>query len=65
MTSPIEEIEVHCPQCSTIFTDRIRGSINLSLGEEWTDEEIDEATSVTCPTCKYKQYGDSIIVSND
>ena len=65
MTSPIEEIEVHCPQCSTIFTDTIRGSINLSLGQEWTDEEIDEATSVTCPNCKYKQYGDSIIVSND
>jgi len=65
MTSPIEEIEVHCPRCSTIFTDRIRGSINLSLGEEWTDEEIDVATSVTCPHCKYKQYGDSIIVSND
>ena len=52
MTSPIEEIEVHCPECSTIFTDTIRASINLSLGEEWTDEEIHEATSVTCPNCK-------------
>ncbi len=65
MTSPIEEIEVQCPQCSGIFKDSVRWSINLSLGEEWTDEEIDEATSVTCPNCKYKQYGDSIIVSND
>jgi len=65
MTSPIEEIEVRCPQCSTIFTDTIRGSINLSLGEEWTDEEIDEATSVTCPNCEYKQYGDAIVVSNN
>ena len=65
ITAPIEEIEVQCPKCSTIYKDWIRGSINLSLGEEWTDEEIDEATSVTCPNCKYKQYGDSIIVSND
>ena len=65
MTSPIEEIEVQCPKCLTIFTDTIRRSINLSLGEEWTDEEIDEATSVTCPNCKYKQYGDSIITSMD
>ena len=65
MTSPIEEIEVQCTKCSTIYKDWIRGSINLSLGEEWTDEEIDEATSVTCPNCKYKQYGDSIIVSNE
>ena len=65
MTSPIEEIEIQCPKCSAIYKDTIRASINLSLGEEWTDEEIDEATSVTCPNCKYKQYGDSIIVSND
>ena len=65
MTSPPEVIKVHCPECATIFTDSIRGSINLSLGEEWTDEEIDEATSVTCPNCQYKQYGDSIITSMD
>ena len=65
MTSPSEEIEVQCPKCSTIYKDWIRRSINLSLGEEWTDEEIDEATSVTCPNCKHKQYGDAIIVSND
>jgi phage FluMu protein Com len=65
MTSPSEEIEVQCPKCSTIYKDTIRASINLSLGEEWTDEEIDEATSVTCPNCKYKQYGDAIIASNE
>ena len=65
MTSPIEEIEVRCPECSAIFKDSVRWSINLSLGEDWTDEEIDEATTVTCPNCKYKQYGNSVIFSND
>ena len=65
MTSPIEEIEVRCPECSTIFKDSVRWSINLSLGEDWTDEEIDEATTATCPNCQYKQYGNSVIFSND
>ncbi len=65
MTSPVQEIEVHCPMCAAIFHDSVRWSINLSLGEKWTDEEIDEATSVTCPYCEHKQYVDAIIVSND
>jgi len=41
------------------FSDWIRDSINLSLGEEWTDEEIEEATSVKRPECGWRGDADS------
>jgi len=31
-----------------------RPSINLTLGEEWTADEIREATSARCPECGLK-----------
>jgi len=40
----------------------VRDSINLSLGVEWTDEEIEEATSVTCPACGHRVGFDALIV---
>ena len=59
MTSPPREVEVECPRCGMWFSDWIRDSINLSLGEEWTDEEIEEATSVKRPECGWRGDADS------
>ena len=43
MTSPIVDIEVECPDCGEQFVAWHRASVNLSLGEQWTEEELDEA----------------------
>ena len=51
MTSPPTPAEVACPRCGRRYVAYFRPSINLSLGEEWTDEEIEEATTATCPDC--------------
>jgi hypothetical protein len=63
MTSPPRQVEVECPDYGTIFSDWLRDSINLTLGEEWSDEEILEATTVRCPTCGWQGGTDSLIVS--
>ena len=64
MTSPAQPIEVECPRCGERYTDYYRPSINLSLGETWTDEELEEATSATCPACGCRvAIGDALIVS--
>jgi len=62
MTSPPRQVDVECPKCGTQFVDWIRDSINLSLGEEWS-EAILEATTVKCPTCGWQGDSEAIIVS--
>lgn len=44
----------------------MRASINLSLGEEWTDEEIEQATTIGCPACgnRFSPFG-TLLVSWD
>jgi endogenous inhibitor of DNA gyrase (YacG/DUF329 family) len=54
VTMPIEEIMVECPNCGKTYNDWCRRSINFSLGETFSDEYLDEATSATCPHCGYK-----------
>lgn len=51
MTSPAVRVEVVCPGCGTEYEAWHRPSINLTLGEEWTEEEIREATTGRCPEC--------------
>ena len=51
MTSPIENIEVECPACGERFVTWHRGSVNLSLGENWTKEELNEVRFAYCPKC--------------
>jgi hypothetical protein len=53
MTSPPRTITVECLRCGERYTDFHRPSINLSLGEEWTDEELREASMATCPACGF------------
>jgi len=62
MTTPAYEVIVECPNCGTEFHDWIRNSINLSLGETWTDDDIEEAFSVTCPECGHRESTDGLLV---
>lgn len=62
MTSPPSKIKVQCPTCGRLFEDWYRASINLSLGEEWTKAEIEEATSVKCPRCGTRTPVGSLVV---
>lgn len=54
MTSPVEEIQVICPGCGHVYRDWHRASFNFSLGEEFSEEYLAEATSATCPKCRFK-----------
>jgi predicted RNA-binding Zn-ribbon protein involved in translation (DUF1610 family) len=54
MTSPVEEIQVTCPGCGNVYRDWHRASFNFNLGEEFSEEYIDQATSATCPKCGLK-----------
>jgi hypothetical protein len=49
MTSPPRRIIVECPSCGECYEDFYRPSINLSLYDEWTDEQLREANTPTCP----------------
>jgi hypothetical protein len=62
MTSPPIEVEVVCPHCGTVFRDWFRPSVNLSLGEEWTKEELEAATTVRSPECGTEVAPGSLIV---
>ncbi len=63
MTSPAEKVEVACPACGARFSTWYRPSINLGLGEEWSPEELEEATTATCPECGHREPLGSLIVS--
>jgi predicted RNA-binding Zn-ribbon protein involved in translation (DUF1610 family) len=62
MTSPPRQVEVICPKCGFGYTDYLRDSINLSLGETWTPEEIKEVTSTTCPNCGQQVDSDALVI---
>jgi hypothetical protein len=51
MTSPIRRVTVRCTACRRTFRDFYRPSINLGLGESWTDEDIEQAITVRCSHC--------------
>jgi hypothetical protein len=51
VTSPVENIEVECPACGELFITWHRASVNLSLGEQWTKEELDGVKFAICPKC--------------
>ena len=63
MTSPIVDIEVACPSCGEQFVTWHRGSVNLSLGEKWIKEELDELQFVNCPKCNGRFEKDLLIAS--
>ena len=63
MTSPIVDIEVECPACGERFITWHRSSVNLSLGEKRTEEELDELMFVNCPKCNGRLEKDVLIAS--
>lgn len=65
MTMPPEDIQVICPKCGRQYKDWWRPSINLGLGEEFSEEYLDSATSSTCPHCHFKVAHDVLIVGED
>jgi hypothetical protein len=65
MTSPPEQITVVCPCCNKAYKDWWRPSINLSLGEEFDEEYLNEASSATCDHCGLKIYLNNLIVQAD
>lgn len=64
MTSPPEEVLVKCPQCGKIYKDWWRPSINLAL-DPFDAEYIEQATTSTCPDCKYKVRHEVLVVRKD
>jgi len=54
MTSPIRDIELQCPACGEIFFTWHRDSVNLSLGEKWSNSELEEIYFAHCPSCKQR-----------
>jgi hypothetical protein len=65
VTSPPQVVEVECPRCQTVYETFWRPSINLTLGEEWTAEELEEATTGLCPTCGLRVELGSLVVGAD
>ena len=61
MTSPIVDIEVECPICGEQFVTWHRASVNLSLGEKWTKEELDGVKFAICPKCNGRIDKDVLI----
>lgn len=51
MTSPPQRVGLVCEGCGAMFEAWRRPSINLTLGEPWTEDEIREATRARCPEC--------------
>ena len=64
MTSPAVRIDLTCPQCEHEYEAWYRPSINLTLGEEWSNERIEQAWSATCPECGFRVGLDTLIVED-
>jgi hypothetical protein len=62
MTSPPARVEGACPSCGARVEGWYRPSINLGLGESWTEEEIEEATTLRCDGCGERFAPGSLIV---
>ena len=64
MTSPPEPIKVRCPNCQHFYADWARASLDLSA-EDFDDDDLDQASSSTCPECGYRIRHDQMIVGAD
>jgi hypothetical protein len=64
VTSPPVRIDVVCPGCALEYEAWYRPSINLTLGEEWTDTELHAATTAACPGCGVEVALESLVISD-
>jgi DNA-directed RNA polymerase subunit RPC12/RpoP len=54
-----------CPACGHKYETWYRSSINLSLGEEWTEDEIRAATHARCSHCGFESAVETLIVETE
>ena len=64
MTTPPEKITVEYPECSAVYGDWFRASMNLML-DDFDEDYIDEASSATCPNCGHRVDLDVLIIEED
>jgi DNA-directed RNA polymerase subunit RPC12/RpoP len=64
MSSPIENVQVICPNCGKTYQDWFRASVNLTL-DNFDDEYIDKCSSAICPYCNFKVYFSSLVVDRN
>lgn len=64
VTSPVEEILVRCPECSHVYEDWYRASLNLTL-ESFSDDYMEKASTATCPKCGHKVELGGLVVSRE
>ena len=65
MTSPPEQITVQCPRCGFEYEDWYRPSINLNLGDDFSEEYLREASTATCPECGFTVELSTLVVEGD
>jgi len=65
VTRPPTSILIRCPGCGLEYPAFHRPSINRGLGEEWTDEQIESATTVSCPDCGQRVAPGALVVRGD
>ena len=54
MTAPSEPIKVECPSCGERYQAWHAASIDLSLGEEFSEEGLHSVTHRRCPYCGHE-----------
>jgi DNA-directed RNA polymerase subunit RPC12/RpoP len=64
LTTPPEKITVECPECSAVYGDWFRASMNLML-DDFDEAYIEEASSATCPHCNCRVSLEVLIVEPD
>ncbi len=65
MTTPPATIAVQCPKCGERYETVYRPSINLTLGEKFSEEYIKKVTTGVCPRCKTEVRLGCLVVSED
>jgi DNA-directed RNA polymerase subunit RPC12/RpoP len=51
VSSPLEKIGIECPHCREVYEDWVRRSLDFSVGDIWSQTELEEATTSICPAC--------------
>jgi hypothetical protein len=65
MTSPIAPVIIACPMCATRFTHYTRASVNMTLGETFSEEDLRSWSTAVCPTCEHTVDLDMLVVDSD
>ena len=65
MTSPVQQIKVECPACSTVYDDWFRASVNLDLDPQMDEEYLEQASTATCPSCGHTVDLGTLVVGDE